>query len=74
MLYRVKQNEVLDAICAHYYGREGDYTEMVLRANPGLADQGTYLPHGLWINLPEVTLERRHQPVELWPGTGELFG
>ena len=68
MRYRVKKNEVLDAICAYHYGREGDYTEMVYRSNPGLAEHGTHLPQGLWIELPEVHLEQQHQQVELWAG------
>jgi phage tail protein X len=66
--YRVKKNEVLDAICAYHYGRESDYTEMVLRSNPKLAQHGTHIPAGLYINLPEVHLEQTHQQTELWSG------
>ena len=66
--YRAKQNEVLDAICFEHYGSEANYTEIVLAANPNLAEIGTHLPMGTLINLPDIKLEQTSQQVELWAG------
>jgi phage tail protein X len=66
--YRAKQNEVLDAICYEHYGSETNYTEMVLTANPNLAELGTHLPIGTLINLPDIKLVETSQQIELWTG------
>lgn len=42
-----QQYDTLDAMCWRYYGRTEGVTEKVLAANPGLADIGPVLPHGL---------------------------
>ncbi len=55
MIYRCKQNDVLDEICHDYYGDEKGTTEKVLQANPGLADKGVHLPIGLEIELPDLS-------------------
>ena len=68
MLYRCKQNDVLDAICKKNYGTEHGTTEGVLSANPGLADKGTHLPLGLLIHLPSVEepITPVQKTIQLW--------
>ena len=69
MQYRTRQLDVLDAICQQHYGHTQGVVEIVLSANPGLAEHGTHLPAGLLIDLPEI--QRPEQPlvaesVQLW--------
>lgn len=66
--YRCKQGDVLDAICYAHYGTEHGTTEMVLNANPGLADYPVHLPMGLVIRLPVVQVASQPvaQTVSLW--------
>lgn len=64
---RANQNETVDALCWRYYGRTAGVTEAVLQANPGLADHGPILPHGLSVNMPEAkTSAPQRQMVQLW--------
>jgi len=46
--------EMLDAICAGFYGVNVDAAETVLAANPGLADLGPILPENTTIVLPYI--------------------
>lgn len=46
--------EMLDAICAGFYGVNVDAAETVLAANPGLADLGPILPQNTTIMLPTI--------------------
>jgi phage tail protein X len=46
--------EMLDAICAGFYGVEVDAAETVLAANPGLADLGPVLPENTLVVLPFI--------------------
>jgi phage tail protein X len=46
--------EMLDAICAGFYGVNVDAAETVLAANPGLADLGPVLPQNTTILLPII--------------------
>lgn len=46
--------EMLDAICAGFYGVNVDAAETVLAANPGLADLGPALPENTTITLPYI--------------------
>ncbi|VEA30311.1 phage tail protein X [Salmonella enterica subsp. enterica] len=41
-------------------------TEQVLQANPGLAEYGPFLPHGLQVELPDITASTTAQTVQLW--------
>lgn len=53
--YITGQNEMLDAICAGFYGENvAQATETVLAANPGLADLGPVLPQQTTIILPYI--------------------
>ena len=64
---RANQNDTVDALCWRYYGRTAGVTEAVLQANPGLADHGPVLPHGLPVNMPEAqTSAPQRQMVNLW--------
>lgn len=61
-----QQYDTLDALCWRYYGRTQGVTERVLRANPGLAEYGPVLPHGLCVELPDITPAPTAQTVQLW--------
>lgn len=55
MKVRAQQYDTVDALCWRHYGRTQGMTEQVLQANPGLAEHGPLLPHGLEVELPDVT-------------------
>lgn len=62
MLYKTKENEMLDWICWKHYGFEA--VEAVLKENPGLAEYGSLLPAGLIIKLPIV--KKTNATIKLW--------
>jgi len=66
MKVRAQQNDTVDEICWRHYGRTQGMTEQVLQANPGLAELGPFLPHGLEVELPDVTMAATVQAVQLW--------
>lgn len=67
MIYRTKDGDVLDAICAKHYGSTVNQVELVLAANPGLAAHGPVLRSGLLIELPEIEAQPRKQAtIRLW--------
>lgn len=51
---RAQQGDTVDRLCWRHYGRTGDVTEAVYRANPGLCELGPILPHGHWVELPDI--------------------
>ncbi|EIT4025546.1 TPA: phage tail protein, partial [Escherichia coli] len=53
MKVRAYQYDTVDALCWRHYGRTQGVTEQVLKANPGLAEYGPFLPHGLQVELPD---------------------
>ena len=53
MQYRTKEGDTLDAICWKYYGQQ-NVINIVLEANPGLADKGTVFEAGIVIELPDL--------------------
>ncbi|MGE8482830.1 MAG: tail protein X [Pseudomonas sp.] len=64
---RAQQNDTVDALCWRHYGRTAGVTEAVLDANPGLADHGPMLPHGLAVQMPDAqTTAPQRQMVNLW--------
>jgi len=64
--YRTKQGDMVDAICYKFYGRESAAVD-VLKANPGLAGQGSVLPSGIIIDLPPLaTPATPSKAVRLW--------
>lgn len=66
MRVRAMQYDTVDAVCWRYYGRTQGMTEIVLAANPQLAEVGPFLPHGMEIELPDVVSVPTTQTVQLW--------
>lgn len=66
MKVRAQQYDTVDALCWRHYGHTQGLTEQVLQANPGLASLGPFLPHGLEVELPDVTPVTTAQTVQLW--------
>lgn len=61
-----QQGDTVDALCWRYYGRTHGVTEQVLEVNPGLADVGTILPHGMAIELPDIAPAPVTPMIQLW--------
>ena len=67
MIYRTKDGDVLDHICAKHYADAPYSIEAVLAANLGLATHGPVMQSGLLIALPEVADTAPEAPtVRLW--------
>jgi phage tail protein X len=65
--YTTKANDMVDAIAYKVYGATAGYTEAILAANPGLADEGPLLPSGIAITLPDMSDQAQQiQTVKLW--------
>jgi len=61
------QNDTVDAICWREYGRSSGVVEMVLTANPKLAEFGPFIPMGIQVTLPEIeTPQQTKQTINLW--------
>lgn len=56
----------VDKLCWRYYGAETKTTEMVLAANPGLADLGPILPLGTRVLMPDPPAKEPLPLVNLW--------
>lgn len=65
MQYRTKDGDMIDVICRDYYGRES-VAQIVLEANPRLADHGPILPAGLVIELPDIDQAVQKKVTRLW--------
>ncbi|UAY94973.1 tail protein X [Dickeya dadantii] len=66
MQVRAQQHDTVDALCWRHYGRTAGLTEQVLAVNPGLADIGPILPHGLLVELPDVAPSATTETLQLW--------
>lgn len=67
MIVTTHQGDTVDALCFRHYGRTQGVVEAVLEQNPGLADYGPILPHGLQVELPETpTQQSTPQLLRLW--------
>lgn len=65
--YTTKQGQTVDLVCLDHYGRTSAVTELVLEANPGLAELGPFPPVGTVIVLPDVeTRPKERELVKLW--------
>ncbi|CAG2144354.1 hypothetical protein LMG31506_02988 [Cupriavidus yeoncheonensis] len=66
--YVTSDGDMADAIAWNYYGtRDGRTVELLLDANPGLADYGPVLPAGVTITLPDLaTPATTTKGVKLW--------
>ena len=61
------QNDTVDAICWREYGRSSGVVELVITANPKLAEFGVYIPMGTQVILPEIeTPQQTKQTINLW--------
>lgn len=66
-IYTAQQGDTLDYICWKFYGQQSGAVELVLEANPGLADAGAIIPLGTVIVLPEIQKPATDtQPIRLW--------
>ena len=65
-LYRTKEYDMLDWICWKHYGFQSGVVEIVLNANPELAEWGNFLPAGLLITLPEIKKAAAKPTIKLW--------
>ncbi len=55
-VYETRAGDTLDYIChRHYRATSARQVEIVMEANPGLADYGPTLPAGVRIALPKIT-------------------
>lgn len=67
MIYRTKDGDVLDQLCAKHYGDAPHRVEDVLAANPGLAAHGPVMASGLLITFPVVEDTAEERPtIRLW--------
>ena len=65
--YLTSDGDTVDYICWKYYGQQSGAVELVLEANPGLADLGVVLPANTPVNLPELPDPAAEaQPLRLW--------
>ncbi|NRA20984.1 MAG: tail protein X [Oceanospirillaceae bacterium] len=55
MQYRSRQGETLDLICYRHYGTSHLTTEIVMQANPELAEQGLIIVENTLLELPQIT-------------------
>lgn len=67
MQYRAKDGDVLDDICARYYGDLPWTLDLVLAANVGLAARRPIIDAGTIIELPDIEPAATVAPtVRLW--------
>lgn len=66
MKIRTQQGDTVDSICWRFYGRTTGMTEIVLLANPGLAEKGAVIPAGLLIEMPDIKTEPTQPLIQLW--------
>ena len=68
MKVRANQNDTISDLCYRHLGVATGAVEQTLKLNPGIADYGAILPHGLLVELPEITTdaEQTADTVQLW--------
>lgn len=69
MRVHAHQGDTLDALCYRHLGTTTGVVEKALELNPGLADQGTVLPHGLAVELPDyiaAAVPAQRALIQLW--------
>lgn len=64
--YTTIGGEVIDQIALRHYGSPTGSTELILGANPGLAERPVMLPPGVQINLPALPASPSVRPVRLY--------
>lgn len=61
------QGDTIDSICWRYYGYSTGVVELVLNANPQLAQYDVLLPIGTIVYLPIVhTVTQQKKSIQLW--------
>lgn len=64
---KTQQGDTVDMLCWRHFGRTQGLVEVVLELNPGLADYGAVLPHGLIVEIPEAPQDKPETPqIKLW--------
>ncbi len=61
-----QQGETLDALCYRVKHRTAQLVEATLEANSSLAEYGAILPHGLKVNLPDLSPKPVRRTLQLW--------
>lgn len=64
--YSTLAGDALDLICQRHYGRQAGAVEIVLDANPHIADLAHNLPAGTLIMLPDLKSEEGGAMLRLW--------
>ncbi|WP_264685604.1 MULTISPECIES: tail protein X [unclassified Wolbachia] len=64
--YWSKEGEMIDLICWRHYGATRGVVEVVLEANPGLAEYSDSLPSGLRIKLPLIQEQLKKSKLKVW--------
>jgi phage tail protein X len=65
-IYVTIEGDAVDQIAWLHYGRMIGTTELILEANPGLADRGAILPQGITIYLPPPPPVAAPAEIQLW--------
>lgn len=61
------QGDTVDALVYRHFGSTQGVVEQVLEMNPGLADYGPILPHGLKVSVPDPqTQQTTVSLLKLW--------
>ena len=63
--YLTRDGDMLDWICWRHYGRSNTL-EVVLAANPGLAERGPVLPAGIELTLPDIPPPAPRHILRIW--------
>ena len=66
MLVQAQQGDTVDLMCWRYYGSTRGLVELVMERNPGLADHGPVLPHGLVVDMPDKPAKTTTRLLQLW--------
>lgn len=67
MRVTTQQGDTVDLLCWRHRKQTRGVVEATLEMNPGLADYGTVLPHGLVVELPDAPSAKPKTPlINLW--------
>jgi phage tail protein X len=64
--YTTIEGDTVDLIAWNQWGVTAGATEAILQANPGLAAQGTKLPQGLVITIPDYVVKKLNATKKIW--------
>lgn len=72
MQYHTNDQERVDQLCATVYGQQAGIVELIFERNPHLAQYDSYLPAGVVIDLPPLSILSRlnstpaRKTIQLW--------